>query len=69
MALLSDSAMNMLPTAATPQPTDDTEVLSQRLPERGVALDAPRGGIPDVGHVGFKIPVDHVDEIHIRPGS
>ena len=62
--------MNSLPTATTPQPADDTEVLSQRLPERGeVDLEAPQGGIPDVGHAGFKIPMDRVDESHSRPGS
>ena len=62
--------MNSLPTATTPRPADDTEVLSQRLPEQGeVALEAPQGGIPDVGHAGFKIPADRVDESRSRPGS
>ena len=62
--------MNSLPTATTPQPADDTEVLSRRLPERGeVTLETPQGGIPDVGHAGFKIPADRVDESHSRPGS
>ena len=62
--------MNSLPTATTPRPIDDTEVLSQRLPERGeVAVEAPQGGIPDVGHAGFKIPAGRVDESHSRPGS
>ena len=32
-------------------------------------LETPQGGIPDVGHAGFKIPADHVDESHSRPGS
>ena len=60
---LSESAMNSLPTAMSPRPTDDTEVLSQRLPGRGeVTLETPRGGVPDVGHAGFKIPADRVDE-------
>ena len=62
--------MNSLPMATTPQPANDTEVLSRRLPERGeVTLEMPQGGIPDVGHEGFKIPADHVDESHSRPGS
>ena len=62
--------MNSLLTATTPQPADDTEVLSQRLPERGeVALEAPQGGIPDIGQAGFMISADHVDESHKRPGS
>ena len=62
--------MNSLPTATTPQPADNTEVLSRRIPKRGeVTLETPQGGIPDVGHEGFKIPADHVDESHSRPGS
>ena len=62
--------MNSLPTATTPQRTDDTEVLSRRLPEwGGVTLETPRGGVPDVGHAGFKIPADRVDESRRKPGS
>ena len=62
--------MNSLPTVTSPRPADDTEVLSRRLPERGeVALETPEGGIPDVGHAGFKIPADRVGESHSRPGS
>ena len=34
-----------------------------------VALEAPQGGVPDVGLAGFKIPADHVDESHGKPGS
>ena len=34
-----------------------------------VALEAPQGGIPDVGLAGFKIPTDRVDESHGKPGS
>ena len=60
---LGDSEINSLPTATTPQPADDTEVLSRRLLERGeVDLEAPQGGIPNVGHAGFKIPADRVGE-------
>ena len=67
---LSDLEINSLPTATTPQPADGTEVLSQRLPKRGeVTLETPRGGVPDVGHVGFKIPMDRVDESQWQPGS
>ena len=62
--------MNSLPTTTTPQPADDTEVLSRRLPERReVTLETPQGGIPDVGHAGFKIPADRVEESHGQPGS
>ena len=62
--------MNSLPTATSPRPADDTEVLSQRLPEMGeVALEAPQGGVPDIGLTGFKIHADHVDESHGKPGS
>ena len=67
---LSESAMNSLPTATSPRPTDETEELSQRLPEMGeVALETPQGGIPDVGLADFKIPADRVDESHGKPGS
>ena len=34
-----------------------------------MALEAPQGDIPNVGHTGFKIPADHVDESHSRPSS
>ena len=62
--------MNSLPTATSPRPADDTEVLSQRLPKMGeVALEAPEGGVPDVGLVGFKIPTDRVDESRGKPVS
>ena len=62
--------MNSLPTATSPQPADDTEVLSQRLPEQGqVDLVAPQGGIPNVGHVGFKIPADRVGESRSKKDS
>ena len=62
--------MNSLPMATTPQPADDMEVLSRRLPERGeVILETPQGGILDVRHAGFKIPADRVDESRSRPGS
>ena len=52
---LSSSAMNSdsLPMASTPRPTDDTEVLSQRIPGQGeIVLEAPQGETPDVGHMG-----------------
>ena len=62
--------MNSLPTATSPRPADDTEVLSQRLPKMGeVALGAPQGGVPDVVLAGFKVPADRVDESHGKPGS
>ena len=34
-----------------------------------MTLETPQGGIPDVGHAGFKIPADRVDESHGKPGS
>ena len=62
--------MNSLPTATSPRPADDTEVLSQRLPKMGeVALEGPQGGIPGVGLTGFKVPADRVDESHEKSGS
>ena len=60
---LSDSVMNPLPTATSPRPADDIEVLSQRIPEQGEAtLEMPQGKIRDVGHMGPKIPADYADE-------
>ena len=34
-----------------------------------MTLETPKGGILDVGHAGFKIPADHVDESQGQPGS
>src|SRR3954468_10407878 len=46
-----------LPTASTPRPTDNAEVLSQRAPSRGeVVLEAPRGDLPDSRRKGGKTP-------------
>ena len=62
--------MNSLLTATSPRPADDTKVLSQRLPEMGeVALEAPQGGVPDVGLAGFKIPADRVGESQSKSDS
>ena len=47
-----------LPTASTPRPMDNIEVLSQKAPSRGeVVLGAPRGDLPDPGRKGSKTPV------------
>ena len=51
-----------LPTTSTPRPTDDTEVLSQRMPgQEEVVLETPQGETPDVGLMGEKIPMDSDD--------
>ena len=58
---LSSLEMNSysLPTASTPQPADDTEVLSQRKPgQEEVVLETPQGETPDAGLMGGKIPMD-----------
>ena len=58
---LSSSEMNnySLPTASTPRPADDTEVLSQRIPgQEEVVLETPQGETPDAGLMGGKIPMD-----------
>ena len=48
-----------LPTASTPRPADDTEVLSQRIPGQGeVVLETPQGETPDVGLMAGKIPME-----------
>ena len=62
--------MNSLPTATSLRPADDTEVLSQRVPEQGEAtLETPQGRIPDAGNAGYKIPADRADESRSKPGS
>ena len=46
-----------LPTATSPCPTDNTEVLSQEAPGRGETVpEAPRGNLPDSGSRGSKAP-------------
>ena len=48
-----------LPIASSPKPADDTEVLSQRMPDQGeTVLETPQGEIPDAGHMGGKTPMD-----------
>ena len=52
---LSSSEMNnySLPTASTPRPADDAEVLSQRIPgQEEVVLETPQGETPDAGLMG-----------------
>ena len=45
------------PTASTPRPTDNAEVLSQKAPSQGeVVLGAPRGDFPDLGYQGSEAP-------------
>ena len=45
--------IDSLPTASTPRPAGDTEVLSQRIPDQGeTVLETPPGEIPVVGHMG-----------------
>ena len=57
-----------LPTASTPRPTDNVEVLSQRAPSRGeVVLEAPRGDIPDPGRKGSKTPMG--SEFGLQPNT
>ena len=42
------SDVHSLPTASSPRPTDDAEVLSQQVPSREeVVLEAPQGDLPD----------------------
>ena len=57
-ALNSDS----LPTATSPRPTDDIDVLSQRIPDQGeIILEAPQGDTPDAGCMGGKTPMGSDD--------
>ena len=47
-----------LPTASSPRPTDNVEVLSQQAPGQGEAvLGAPRGDLPDPGRKGSRTPM------------
>ena len=46
-----------LPTASSPRPTDNVEVLSQGAPNRGeVVLEAPQGDLPNSRRKGSKTP-------------
>ena len=46
-----------LPTATSPCPTDNAEVLSQEAPGRGETVpEAPQGDLPDSGSRGNKAP-------------
>ena len=54
---LDSSDVNSLPTASSPRPTDDTEVLSQQVPSREeVVLEAPQGDLPDSRSKGDETP-------------
>ena len=47
-----------LPTASFPRPTDDVEVLSQRVLNQGETVpEAPQGDIPDAGRTRGKTPM------------
>ena len=61
--------IDSLPTASSPRPGDDTEVLSQRIPDQGeTVLEMPQGKIPDAGHMGGKTPMDSDDGGHSKSG-
>ena len=46
-----------LPSASSPCPTDNVEVLSQGAPSRGeVVLEAPQGNLPNTRRKGSKTP-------------
>ena len=46
-----------LPTATSPCPVDDADVLSHEAPGRGETVpEAPQGGLPDSGSRGDKAP-------------
>ena len=50
--------IDSLPTATSPRPTDDIEVLSQRALNQGeIVLDVPQGDIPGAGRMGGKTPM------------
>ena len=46
-----------VPTATSPHPADDAEVLSEEAPGRGeTVLEAPQGSLSDSGSRGDKVP-------------
>ena len=46
-----------VPTATSPHPADDAEVLSQEAPSQGeTVLEAPQGDLPDSGSRGDRVP-------------
>ena len=46
-----------VPTATSPHPADDAEVLSQEAPDRGETVpEAPQGDLPDSGSKWDKAP-------------
>ena len=54
---LSDMDSDPVPTATSPHPADDAEVLSQEAPGQGETVpEAPQGGLPDSGSRGDKAP-------------
>ena len=47
-----------LPTASSPRPADDIEVMSQRIPGQGETVpEAPQGDILDAGRTRGKTPM------------
>ena len=62
--------MDSLPTATSPRPAEDTEVLSQRIPEQGATImETPQGKILDAEHMGGKTPMDYADGSRSKSGS
>ena len=54
---LSDMDSDPVPTATSPHPVDDAEVLSQEAPDRGETVrEAPQGDLPDFGSRGDEAP-------------
>ena len=48
---------DVVPTATSPHPADDVEVLSQEAPDRGETVpEVPQGDLPDSGSRGDKAP-------------
>ena len=57
-----------LPTAFTPRPTDNVEVLSRKALSQGeVVLGAPQGETPDAGFMR-KVPMDSDEGGRSKPG-
>ena len=67
---LNESEMNSLPTATSPRPADDTEVLSRRMPEQeAMVSETPQGKISGAGHMGVENPMGYADWSYNKSGS
>ena len=59
---------DLVPTATSPHPADDVEVLSQEAPDRGETVpEVPQGDLPDSGSRGDRAP--EISEFGPQPNT